>query len=331
MPIHTRRTTLLIGSLALASLASPLALAQDNFPNRPIRLVVPYAAGGGTDILARQLSTKVSELLGQPIVVDNRPGAGTTIGATEVARAAPDGYTLLWGDNATYALNPHVYKKLAYDPVTSFTPISLTVRGSLVLLAADRVGVKSVNDLIAMAKSQPGKLSYGTPGNGTPHHLAMEALKLRAGNLQIQHIPYRGEAPAVQDLIGGTLHVMFAGARVAKPQTESGRAHALAVSGGKRNPTMPQVPTVSEAGLTGYSSEYWHGVVAPAKTPADVVTRINTAFVKAMASPEMVGWINNAGSGAEWTGSSPTEMQAHIQQEIKNAGELVKAIGLSMD
>lgn len=331
MNVSKRNATILLGSIALSGFVGAHAWAQDAFPTRPVRLIVPYAAGGGTDILARQLTKKVGELLGQPIVVDNRPGAGTTIGASEVARSAPDGYTLLWGDNATYALNPHVYKKLSYDPLSSFAPVTLTVRGSLVLLASERLGVKSVSDLVAMAQAQPGKLSYGTPGNGTPHHLAMELFKLRAGHLQIQHVPYRGEAPAVQDLIGGTLDLMFAGARVAKPQAESGRAVALAVSGGKRNATMPQVPTMGEAGLKGYRSEYWHGVVAPANTPADVVARLNAAFVKAMASPEMVSWINNAGSGAEWTGSTPAEMQAHMREEMAKAGELVKAIGLSMD
>ncbi|MDO9029617.1 MAG: tripartite tricarboxylate transporter substrate binding protein [Hydrogenophaga sp.] len=326
-----RKTTTLLGATLLSMLTISTGWAQDDYPSRPIRLVVPYAAGGGTDILARQLTKKVGELLGQPIIVDNKPGAGTAIGAAEVAKATPDGYTLLWGDNATFALNPHVYKKLAYDPLTSFTPVTLTVRGALVLLTADRLGVKNVNDLITLSKSQAGKLTYGTPGNGTPHHLAMEAFKLRAGNLQIQHVPYRGEAPAIQDLIGGSLDLMFAGARVAKPQTESGRAVALAVSGSKRNTAMPDVPTVSEAGLKGYVSEYWHGVVAPAKTPPAVVAKLNAAFVKAMASPELVSWINNAGSGAEWTGSTPVEMQAHMVQELKNSGELVKTIGLSLD
>jgi len=331
MNLTKRKTTTVLGAMFLSVLTISTGWAQDEYPIRPIKLVVPYAAGGGTDILARQLTRKVGELLGQPIIVDNRPGAGTSIGAAEVARAAPDGYTLLWGDNATFALNPHVYKKLAYDPLESFEPVSLTVRGALVLLTADRLGVKSVNELITLSRSQAGKLSYGTPGNGTPHHLAMESFKLRAGNLEIQHVPYRGEAPAIQDLIGGSLDLMFAGARVAKAQTESGRAVALAVSGSKRNTAMPDVPTVSEAGLNGYVSEYWHGVVAPAKTPSAVVAKLNAAFVKAMASPELVSWINNAGSGAEWTGSTPVQMQAHMAQELKNSGDLVKTIGLSLD
>ncbi len=331
MNIHKRLW--LWGLLAIGQHAlHPLAQAQEPaYPSRPIRLIVPYAAGGGTDILARQVAKQAADQLGQPIIVENKPGAGTVLGASEVAKAAPDGYTLLWGDNATFALNPHVYKKLPYDPLTSFAPVTLTVRGTLVLLASNKLGVKNVSEFIAYAKSNPGKLSYGTPGTGTPHHLAMESLKLKAGGLSIQHVPYKGEAPALQDLIGGNLEVMFAGARISKPQYESGKATVLAVSGTKRNSAFPAVPTVSEASLKGYAYEYWHGVVVPAKTPAATVARLNAAFVKALNAPELQSWMVTGGSGAEWTGSTPAEMQAHMQREIKSAGELVKSIGLTLD
>lgn len=322
-----------LSTLAVATLLSLHApLHAQGYPNRPIRLVVPYAAGGGTDILARQLVRQVSEALGQPIVVDNKPGAGTTIGAAEVAKAPADGYTLLWGDNATFALNPHVYKKLAYDPQQSFAPITLTVKGALVLLASSQLGVKSVGELVTYARNNPGKLSYGTPGNGTPHHLAMEAFKTKAGQLEIQHVPYRGEAPALQDLLGGSVALMFAGARIAKPQADSGKVVILGTAGTKRNTAMPDIPTLNDAGVRGYASEYWHGIVAPAGTPDAVVTKLNAAFVKAMQSPELTNWIQNAGSGAEWTGSTPAEMRAHITRELQNSGELVKAMGgLSLD
>ncbi len=326
-----RTAALMATAMALLPLQSQAQAQEAAYPNRPIRLVVPYAAGGGTDILARQLAKLAGESLGQPIVVDNRPGAGTVVGAAEVAKAAADGYTLLWGDNATFALNPHVYKKLPYDPLTSFAPVTLTVKGALVLIASNELGVKDVGQLIAYARSNPNKLSYGTPGNGTPHHLAMEAFKLRAGGLSIQHVPYKGEAPALSDLIGGSLNLMFAGARVVKPQADSGKITALAVSGTKRNPMMPNLPTVAQAGLTGFASEYWQGVVAPAKTPPAVVARLNAAFLAALKSNEAVAWINNAGSGAEWTGSTPAEMQSHMEREIKSTGEIVKLIGLSMD
>lgn len=331
--MNIKKRICLLGMLAIGQLAlQPLAMAQEQaYPSRPIRLIVPYAAGGGTDILARQAAKQASDYLGQSIIIENKPGAGTVLGAGEVAKAAADGYTLLWGDNATFALNPHVYKKLPYDPLTSFTPVTLTVRGTLVLLASNKLGVKNVNEFVAYAKSNPGKLSYGTPGNATPHHLAMESLKLKAGGLSIQHVPYKGEAPALQDLIGGNLDVMFAGARIAKPQYESGKATVLAVSGAKRNSAFPAIPTVSEAGLKGYAYEYWHGIVVPAKTPAATVAKLNAAFVKALNSPELQSWMTNGGSGAEWTGSTPAEMQAHMQREIKSAGDLVKSINLTMD
>jgi len=317
--------------LATACLVASAAAHANDFPVRPVRLVVPYAAGGGTDILARQIAKQASEYLGQQVIVENKPGAGTVLGASEVAKAAPDGYTLLWGDSATFALNPHVYQKLPYDPAKSFAPVTLTMKGALVLVASPKLEVKNVAELIAYASRNPRKLSYGTAGNGTPHHLAMESFKLRAGELDIQHVPYKGEAPAMQDLLAGNVGVMFAGARIVKAQADSGKIRVLAVAGSKRNPAMPDVPTVAEAGLKGYASEYWHGIVAPAGTPAAVVDKLNAVFVRALKSPEMVAWMSNAGSGGEWTGSTPAEMSAHIQRETRVYGEIVRKIGLSLD
>jgi len=332
MPITRRRTMAMLAAALLTACAATIANASpNNFPVKPIRLVVPYAAGGGTDILARQIAKQAGDYMGQPIIVDNKPGAGTVLGASEVAKATPDGYTLLWGDSATFALNPHVYKKLPYDPLKSFAPVTLTMRGSLVMVASSKLNVKNVAELIAYASKNPHKLSYGTAGNGTPHHLAMESFKLRAGGIDIQHVPYKGEAPAMQDLLSGSFDVMFAGARVVKAQVDSGKINILAVAGGRRNSAMPEVPTVAEAGLKDYASEYWHGVVAPAGTPAPVVEKLNAAFNNALKSPEMVAWMNNAGSGGEWTGSTPAEMAAHIQRETKAYGEIVKKIGLSLD
>ena len=321
---------------ALAALAAPLlaaalpAQAQD-FPNRPLRLLVPYAAGGGTDVLARQIAKAAAEILGQPIVIDNKPGAGTTIAAAELTRAQADGYTLLWGDSGTFALNPHVYAKLPYDPLTSFAPVTLTIRGMLALsVSPGRVPVKDVNELIAYVRSHPGKLSYGTPGNGTPHHLAMESFKLRAGNLSIQHIPYKGEAPAMQDLVAGNLDMMFSGVRIAHAQAAGGKVKTLAVSGPHRNPVVPSVPTLDEAGLKGFAYQYWHGIVAPASTPPEVVARLNGAFTSALKSAELSNWIRTV-PGAEPAPSTPAEMRAYMAQELKAAGDLVKAINLKLD
>lgn len=331
MPLHRRGVLAAFAASTAAVLlaGAPAAHAQD-FPSRPIRLIVPYAAGGGTDVLARQVAKAAAEHLGQSIVIDNKPGAGTTIAGAEVAAARPDGYTLLWGDSGTYALNPHVYAKLPYHPLTSFAPVTLTIRGMLALSVSARLPVKSVDELVALARQQPGKLSYGTPGNGTPHHLAMESFRIRAGNLSIQHIPYKGEAPAMQDVVAGTLDMMFSGVRLAKAQAEGGKVLTLAVSGPRRNPVVPGVPTLDEAGLKGFSYQYWHGLVAPAGTPPEVVARLNAAFVKALDSAEVSHWIRTV-PGAEPAASTPAEMRAYLVQELQSAGELVKTIQLKLD
>ena len=334
MKFSNRQRLTVLGALLCATVVAQAQDAASRYPDRPVRLVrlvVPYAAGGGTDIMARQLARKASELLGQPIVVDNKPGAGTVLAANEVAKAAPDGYTLLWGDSATYAVNPHVYKKIAYDPLTSFAPVTTTLRGALVLAVASRLGVNSVGELIAYARAHPNQMSYGTPGNATPHHLAMEAFKIQAGGLTIQHVPYKGEAPALQDLMGGSLDVMFVGGRIAKAQADAGKIKILAFAGARRNTAMPELPTISEAGLPGFASEYWHGIVAPAKTPAAIVNKLNAAFAKSMASAELQAWLKETGAGTEWFASTPAQMQEHIAREHKGAGVLVKAIGLTLD
>ncbi len=332
MIIRKRQALLWVVALYLGTATSAFAQkTTDAFPSRPIRLVVPYAAGGGTDILARQLAKQASDRLGQQIVVDNKPGAGTVLGAADVARATPDGYTLLWGDSATFSVNPHVYRKISYDPLSSFTPVTLTVRGATVLAVSPRLGVKNVAELIAYVKTHPGKLSYGTPGNATPHHLAMEAFKIKAGGLEIEHVPYKGEAPALQDLVAGNLSLMFSGPRIAKAQADAGTVLLLATAGAKRNLSLPALPTVAEAGLQGFAAEYWHGIVAPAGTPSALVNKLNSAFVEAIRSPELVAWIKQSGAGTEWTGSTPAEMGTHMQRELQSAGKLVKAINLQMD
>ena len=329
MPTIRRRAFTALAALPL--LAGVQAAQAQDFPNRAIRLVVPYAAGGGTDVLARQVAKAASEQLGQPIVVDNKPGAGTTIAAAEVAKAKPDGYTILWGDSGTYALNPHVYAKLPYDPLTSFAPVSLAIRGMLALsVSTTRMPtVKTVPEFLAYVRKNPDKLSYGTPGTGTPHHLAMESLK-RAAGLSIQHVAYRGEAPAMQDVVAGNLDMMFSGARIAKAQSETGKTVLLAVSGPRRNPVVPEVPTLGEAGFKGFSYQYWHGIVAPAHTPPEVVARLNAGFVAALNSPEVANWIRTV-PGAEPAPSTPAEMRSYMAQELKAAGELVKAINLKLD
>lgn len=327
MNIHRRRIGLALAGATILS-ACGLVHAQ-SFPERPIRLIVPYAAGGGTDVLAREIARYAGNNLGQPIIIENKPGAGTTIAAGEVARSAPDGYTLLWGDNATFALNPHVYQKLPYDPL-AFSPVTLTVKGSLVLAASNRLGVRTVPQLIEYAKAHPNELSYGSPGNGSPHHLAMEAFKIKAGNLSIQHVPYKGEAPAIQDLLAGNIDLMFSGARVAKAQIGGGKIQILGASGPTRNPILPEIPTIDQSGLPGFSYQYWHALVAPPKTPPQVIAKLNAAFTKALSDPELRSWLAST-AGVEAAPSTPAQMHEFMREEIARSAEIVKTIGLKLD
>ena len=287
----TRR--LLTATLA-SVLCAPAAFAQADYPSKPIRIVVPYAAGGGSDAVARVVAKAMTTYLGQSVLVDNKPGSGTVIGASEVARAAPDGYTLLWGDNTTFALNPFLYKKLAYAPLEDFAPISLTLRGALVLVVSPSLGVNSLPELLAYVKARPGKLQYGSAGNGTPHHLAMEALKLKAG-LDILHVPYKGEGPGLNDVLAGQTQLMFVGTTIAKQHAETGRIKPLAMAGSTRNAMLPNTPTVAEGGVPGFDSSYWHALVAPAKTPDAAIQKLNEAYAKASRDPEVLNFLAKAG------------------------------------
>lgn len=322
----TRR--LLTATLASA-LCAPAAFAQADYPSKPIRIVVPYAAGGGTDAVARVVAKAMTIQLGQTVLVDNKPGSGTAIGASEVARAAPDGYTLLWGDNTTFALNPFLYKKLSYAPLEDFAPISLTLRGALVLVVSPSLGVNTLPELLAYAKAHPGKLQYGSAGNGSPHHLAMEALKLKAG-LNMLHVPYKGEGPGLNDVLGGQTQLMFVGTTIAKQHSEAGRIKPLAMAGNTRNPLLPNVPTVAEGGVPGFDSSYWHALVAPAKTPDAVIQKLNEAYAKASRAPEVLEFLAKAGGNALVT-TTPQQTRAHFQEQTRLGGELIKAINLTMD
>lgn len=322
----TRR--LLTATLA-SMLCAPAAFAQADYPSKPVRIVVPYAAGGGTDAVARVVAKSMTTHLGQTVLVDNKPGSGTAIGASEVARAAPDGYTLLWGDNTTFALNPFLYKKLSYAPLEDFAPISLTLRGALVLVVSPSLGVNSVPELLAYVKARPGKLQYGSAGNGTPHHLAMEALKLKAG-LDILHVPYKGEGPGLNDVLGGQTQLMFVGATIAKQHADTGRIKSLAIAGSTRNTMLPNTPTVAEAGVPGFDSSYWHALVAPAKTPNAAIQKLNEAYIKASRDPEVLNFLAKAGGNALMA-TTPQEARAHMQEQTRIGGELIKAINLTLD
>lgn len=295
--------------------------AQTDYPARPVRIVVPSPPGGGTDIVARVLAQHYSKALAQPFFVENKPGAGNLIGIEFVARSPGDGYTLLMVAS-TLALNSVLYKKVPYDPVRDFTPITIAATAPNVLIVNPALPVQTLAEFIALAKKKPGALSYGTPGIGTSPHLSMELLKSMAG-IDLQHVPYRGTAAAVTDVIGGQIAVTFANALTAKPQIDSGRVRALAVSGPRRIEALAQVPPVAEAGVPGYEAMQWYGMAAPAGTPAPVIARLNAEAVKALQSDEMKEKL--ALDGAQPVGSTPAEFGALIKSELDKWTRVARA------
>lgn len=320
-------------SISVALLACAAAVAgpihAQNYPTKPIRIVVPYPAGGATDFFARAVFPKIGEALGQPVLVENRPGAGTAIGASEVARSTPDGYTLLLGDAGTYAFNPTLYKKLSYNPVKDFAPISLTGRFALIL-AVNPTTVKaaSLKEFVDAAKSQPGKIDYGAPGPGSPIHLAMELFKQRAG-ITMTPIPYKGGADALNDLIGGRIGAMFLDIASGLPQIRGGKVKAVAVASEKRVAALPDLPTVGEAGYAGFEAWAWQGFVAPAGTPRNVVMRLNAEFVKVMADPSILQRLSE--SGFEPQTSTPEQFAAYMKSEIAKWEKVIRDSNISLD
>ncbi len=310
-----RLTSLVLG-ISLMAAAAP---AQTAWPSRPVRIVVPSPPGGGTDIIARVLAQQLSAALGQQFFVENRPGAGNMIGIENVARAAPDGYSLLFVPS-TLALNSVMYKKVSYDPVRDFTPITLAAAANNVLVVNPKVAATTVAEFIALARRE--RLTYGTPGIGTSPHMAMELFKSLAG-IDLQHIPYRGTAPAMTDVISGQINAMFSNALTAKPQIDSGAVRALGVSGRQRSAALPNVPPIAEAGLPGYDATQWYGLVAPAGTPADIIARLNAEARKALDTKDMQDKL--ATDGAEPVGTSPAEFAAHIKTELEKWSAVAKS------
>jgi tripartite-type tricarboxylate transporter receptor subunit TctC len=299
------------------------AWAQADYPSRPVRIVVPSPPGGGTDIVARVLGQNLSKALGQPFFVENKPGAGNMIGIEHVARSSADGYTLLFVAS-TLALNSVLYKKVPYDPVRDFAPITLAATAPNVLLVNPSVPAQSLAEFIALAKTKPGALSYGTPGIGTSPHLSMELLKSMAG-IDLQHVPYRGTAAAVTDLIGGQIAATFANALTAKPQVDSGRVRALAVSGPRPIQALPNVPPAASV-VPGYEAMQWYGLAAPAGTPPAIIARLHGEAVKALKSDEMKEKL--AADGAEPLGSTPGEFAALIRTELEKWTRVARAAGI---
>ena len=324
----SRRSLLLAGvSSALAGVA-PFAHAA-GYPDRPVRLVVPFPAGGATDLMARSLGQKLSERLGQQVVIDNRAGAGGGIGAEAVATAAPDGYTLLFATMGSLTINPSLYKNLRYDPLKSFEPISLTHNTSNLLVVNSTVPARTVAELVELARKNPGQLSFASAGNGTTSHLCGELFKSLA-KVELVHVPYKGSAPAMVDFLGGRTSMMFDTASNFVDYVKSGKLRALGLTGRKRSPAMPTVPCISETrGMEDYEMSLWLGVLAPAGTPKDITSRLHREIAGAMATPELVRQMADA--GIEVRLSSPQEFSALIRSDLTKWASVVKRADVKLD
>ena len=310
-----------------AAVTAPPVLAQ-SYPTHPIRLIVPYPPGGGTDFFARVVATEMGAGLGQTVVVENRPGAGTLIGAEAVARAQPDGYTFLLGDTSTYASNRSLYAKLPYDADKDFAPVSLTGRFAIVLLVnTDKLKVNSVKELIAAAKKSPGAIDYGSAGIGSPFHLAGELFAQGAG-VKLNHIPYKGAAPAIQDLVSGQIGMMFVDYATARGQLAMKQIKAIAVASPGEFAGLPGVPPVA-ADVPGFEAWAWQGFAAPAATPKDAIAKLNAAYAKAVGNAEIKQKL--IGAGIDPLQSSPADMAAYIKSEAAKWEKVIKTAGIKLD
>jgi tripartite-type tricarboxylate transporter receptor subunit TctC len=323
-----RIASLLVAVTAAFALV-PLAQAQGPaYPKGPVTLVVPFPAGGPTDAMARVLALKLGERLGQQVVVDNKGGAGGSIAAEAVAKAAPDGQTLFFGTTGTMAINPSLYSKLRYDPVKDFAPVSLMATTMNVLVVNTDVPARNLGDLVKIAKAKPNTVSYGSAGNGSSNHLSGELLRSSAA-VQVTHIPYKGSAPALIDLLGGRLTMMFDTVAQQTGNIAAGKVRALAVTGPKRSPLLPDVPTAQESGLKDYDVTIWYGVLAPAGTPAPVIERLNREMVAVMSTEEMKKKMQ--ADGAEAKPTTAAEFAALIKHDMAKWGPVVKASGATLD
>ncbi len=326
---HTRRrlsgAALALAGLGLLGLGGPAHAAD--FPSKPIRFVVPYAAGGTTDLVARTVGQKVAEKLGQPVLVDNKPGAGGNLGMDAVAKAAPDGHTIGFGAISTNALNPHIYKSVPFDPRKDFSAISMLGYSTIVVEVNASSPIRSVADLIEAARKNKG-MNYATAGAGTSMHLAAVLFEQMSGT-DLSHVPYRGSSPAITDLLAGHIGLMFDNLPASLPHIQSGKLRALAVAGKSRSPALPQVPTMAEAGLAGYAVEPWFGVYGPAHLPAPVLKALNQAFVEALALPEVKEKLLQAGFTPR--SSSPQELQALGLAEYERLGAVVRKANMGLD
>ena len=328
MKSSLRHVWMLFFGIAAFAFGAPASAQAPAYPTKPVRIVVPFPAGGATDILARAVAQKLTETWGQAFVVDNRPGAGGNIGSELVAKAAPDGYTLEMGTVGTHAINASLYAKMPYDHVKDFAPIILVAGVPNVLVVNPAVPVNSVQELIAYAKANPGKLNFASSGSGTSIHLSGELFKVMAG-VQMTHIPYKGSAPALADLLGGQVQLMFDNLPPSLPQIKGGKLRALGVTSAARAPALPDTPTIAESGLPGFDASSWFGLLAPAGTPPAIIAKLNTEIAKWLATPEAKEKL--VAIGANIAGGTPEDFARHIQAETAKWAKVVKESGAKVD
>ena len=323
-PLRRRRLVVTLAAATLAAAPFGRAVAQQGWPGKPVRIIVPFTPGTGMDILARTLAPHFQAAWGQAIVVENRPGASGNLGANAVAKAAPDGLTLLMGVN-TLVINPALYDNMGYDPLKDLAPIGLSATGSFLLVASAASKIRSVDELVREARAHPGKLDYASPGIATPHHMAMELFKLEA-KISITHIPFSGTAGAVNAVLSGDVLLMFLPVHVAMAQVKGGRLVILAAAGNRRSTLAPDVPTLAELGYPGVLAELWYGMLAPAATPREVVARVHDDMTKALALPEVKSAL--AAHGMEVAPSSPEEMATLMRRDAARWAAVVKQQGI---
>ncbi len=304
------------------------AQSTQTYPNRPVKVVVPFPAGGGTDALTRFVVKGMEQRLGQPFIVENRAGAGTTLGATAVARSDPDGHTLMVGTASTFAAAPGLYKRLAYDPNKDFSPVMLFATVPFVLVVNPSLGVNSVKELVALAKSKPGELTYASAGVGAVHHIFCELFMMMTG-IEMKHVPYRGGGQAQNDVVAGHVPIYFADAGPAAPLIRSGKLIALGVTTATRASHMPEVPTLHEAGVTGYEANTWQMMVGPPRMPESIVTQLNNALGDVMRTPEAQKYFT--GLGMQPMTGTPAQAAEHIRKESERWTGIIKGIGVSID
>jgi tripartite-type tricarboxylate transporter receptor subunit TctC len=316
------------GFLIAAACLSGLAHAQSTFPTKPVRFVVTSPPGGANDTLNRALGAKLMEFIGQPVVIDNRPGASGFVAAEIVAKAPADGYTVLTGTEATLVTNPLLFPKVPYDTQRDFAPVTMTAAVNHVLLVHPSLPAASVQELIAVARARPGQLNYASSGNGSAFHLGMELFKRMAG-VDIVHVPFKGSAPSIGAMLAGDVQMMLIGTATGLPLAKSGRARALAMASGKRSPLAPELPTIAEAGLPGYEISSWFGAVVPAGTPAPVVGKLHADFVRALQSADLRERL--APGGYEIIANTPLQFSAHMQAQTQRLAHLIRESGIKPD